>query len=66
MSTPVKTRAIINVEKVNAGCGDLDQRLAGCRPGIVHVFVAENIRRPGFVDPHSFHELGLLSCRESR
>ncbi len=56
MSTPVKTRTIIDVEKVNAGCGNLDQRFAGSWLGIVHVFVAENVGRPGFVDPHSFHE----------
>ena len=57
MSTPVKTRTIINVEIVDTGCGNLDQRFARSWLGIVHVFVAKHFGWASFVDPHSFHEL---------
>src|SRR4029077_15686622 len=66
MSTPVKTRTIINVEIVDTCGGNLDQRFARCRFGIVYVFEAKNFGWASFVDPHSFHELKYLSCRESR
>src|ERR1700757_5264391 len=66
MSTPVKTRTIINVEIVDTCGGNLDQRFARCRFGIVYVFEAKNFGWASFVDPHSFHELEFLSYRESR
>src|SRR5215472_17691140 len=66
MSTPVKTGAVINIEIVDTGGGNLDQRLASSWLGIVHVFVAKNFGWASFVNPHSFHELKFLSCRESR
>jgi hypothetical protein len=66
MSTPVKTRTIVDIEIVDTGCGNLDQRFARCRLGIVHVFVAKNFGWASFVDPHSFHELECLNYRESR